>query len=392
MIKVAILTGIFLSLVSFGPLRVSGHYSHKKVKLADVASISTVPANPLIEKDQYGQHIIFDITIKNTGTHTLDLSAIEASVMNALDKPVARKSINNSGQQPGIKTLGNTIIRPGEAIRISNPFNLLAADLSITFLQYEFFFNYADSQKQQEANRHRLPTDFDASIKKVITPRILVIKTSYSLPLKDKILVLDGHDFLSHHRRFPAGLPEREAKDIIANSNRDAYELVIVDEKGNMYRTDPFKKESWYVFGKPVYAPAGGLIVEAQNTIPDNEFIGKTVVNPKIPADVDPFGMGNHIIIDHGNGEFSELLHLEKGSLKVKAGDRVKPGQLVGAVGFSGDATSPHLHYTVMNGPNGMVSKGLPSYFNNFKLYRGNSFILVKKGRVDSGNIVESEK
>jgi hypothetical protein len=256
-------------------------------------------------------------------------------------------------------------------------------------MKYEFFFNYSDNG---HTNQHRLPMDFDESIVKLITPEVYKSKTSFNLPLKGKLLVWDGHDFYSHHRRFPLGLPEQQAKGITANSNRYAYDLVSIDEKGNMYQNDPFKKENWYVFGKPVYAPAGGKIIEMQNNIPDNEFNGKTVQSPVIPANMDPSGMGNHVIIDHGNGEFSVMLHMEKGSIKVKTGEIVKDGQQIGNIGFSGDAIFPHLHYTVMNGSRVSVSEGIPSYFNNYKLFRGNSFIPVKKDRIDSGDIVESEK
>ena len=79
-------------------------------------------------------------------------------------------------------------------------------------------------------------------------------------------------------------------------------------------------------------------------------------------ADADPLGLGNHIVIDHGNGEFSALLHMEKGSIKVKVGQMVTKDQEIGTVGFSGDAVYPHLHYMVMNGKKIMTAgKGLPS-------------------------------
>jgi murein DD-endopeptidase MepM/ murein hydrolase activator NlpD len=159
-----------------------------------------------------------------------------------------------------------------------------------------------------------------------------------------------------------------------------------------MYKNNPFKKQNWYVFGKPVYAPASGMIVESQNTIPDNEFIGKIIKSPDLPGNTDPYGMGNHVIIDHGNGEYSVLLHMEKGSVKVKTGQMITKGQQIGNVGFSGDAIFPHMHYTVMSGVKEFVSEGIPSYFNNYKLYRGSIVTYVKNGHIDSGDIIESDK
>ena len=158
-----------------------------------------------------------------------------------------------------------------------------------------------------------------------------------------------------------------------------------------MFKNITFKKENWYVFGKPVYPLGNGKIVEAQNDIPDNEFYGKRVIYSSNLDSLDPIGMGNHVIIDHGNGEFSVLLHMEKGSLKFKTGDIVKSGQQIGIVGFSSDAIYPHVHYTVINGPNESVAESLPSYFHLYRLFTGRKVRHISCGRIDSGDIIESE-
>jgi Peptidase family M23 len=389
MLKTVALITVVMFLISFKSHKAYYPDRYKNIGTSNVVSISILPANPLLEKDQYGQYLNFDIIIKNTDNRILVLSAIEVSVMDPNTKLVLKKSINSNGQSPGIETVGNTVIKPGETIDIFNPFYSFAPDVNIAYMKYEFFFNYSDNGL---TNKHRLPTDFDVSMEKMITPEVYHAKTNFSLPLKGRLIVWDGHDFYSHHRRFPLGSPELLAKGITANSNRYAYDLASIDEKGNMYQNDPFKKVNWYVFGKPVYAPAGGRIIEMQNDIPDNEFSGKTVQSPNTPANIDPLGMGNHVIIDHGNGEFSVMLHMEKGTIKVKTGEIIKEGQQIGNIGFSGDAIFPHLHYTVMNGSKESISEGVPSYFGDYKLFRGNSFILIKKGRIDSGDIIESEK
>ncbi|MEW9699388.1 M23 family metallopeptidase [Paenibacillus sp. SI8] len=53
---------------------------------------------------------------------------------------------------------------------------------------------------------------------------------------------------------------------------------------------------------------------------------------------------GNSIYIDHGMGLFSQYAHLSE--LRVKAGDRVKVGDIIGLVGTTGFSTGPHLHFT----------------------------------------------
>jgi hypothetical protein len=348
------------------------------------------PANPLIEKDQSGQYLNFDITIKNTGTHTLYLATIEGTVMDASVKPISRQSVNLNSQATGVRSIGHTLLKPGESIDIFNPFYALAPDAKITFLQYQFFFDYADSPQQRANNKKRLPVDFDLAVKKIIVPRAFTPANFFDLPLKGKVIVQDGHN--PGQSGGPVGAVEQPLKAVVSKANRYAFNLASTDDNGNMFDGDPFKKENWYVFGKPVYAPAGGIVADLVNTVPDNEFKGKTVSLPRIPPDADPYGMGNYVIIDHGNGQFSMLQHLEQGSIVVRMGEQVGGGQQIGKVGFSGNATFPHLHYAVMNSAKAQTAEGIPSYFEGYKLYKGKSFSDVSQGRIDSGDIVESEK
>lgn len=355
-------------------------------------AIKISPVRPLIEKDIYGYYMNFDITIKNQTNHTIELSSVEASVMDKTGKLVLRKFMNSNGKAPGIDLLVYTTIKPGETVNVFNPFHTFPPDLTIATVKYGFFFNYADTQQEIDNNKKRLPVDFDESVIKIITPQVYVAKNDYFLPLKGKIIVWDGHDFYSRNRRSSTDIADPKVKEITSNSSRYAYDLMNVDGNGSMYGGSPYKKENWYSYGKPVYVPLDGKIIAVQNTIQDNEYDGKTIKSPKSAATTDPEGMGNYVIIQHANGEYSMLLHLEAGSIKVKPGQMVKEGEELGSVGFSGQSMYPHLHYSVTNGAKELASEGLPNYFNNYKLYRGNVTVNVKRSRIDSGDIVESER
>ena len=74
---------------------------------------------------------------------------------------------------------------------------------------------------------------------------------------------------------------------------------------------------------------------------------------------------GNNLLIDHGNGEYSSLGHLQHGSVRAKVGDTVTRGQVIGKVGSSGPSEHPHLHYQLMSGTDLTRSDGLPSQFVN---------------------------
>lgn len=74
--------------------------------------------------------------------------------------------------------------------------------------------------------------------------------------------------------------------------------------------------------GTPVKAPASGIV---------------TFANP------DLYLTGGTLVIDHGFGFSSNFLHLSR--LDVKVGDTIEQGQIIGAVGATGRATGPHLHW-----------------------------------------------
>ena len=74
---------------------------------------------------------------------------------------------------------------------------------------------------------------------------------------------------------------------------------------------------------------------------------------------------GNHVVVDIGEGRFAFYAHMQPGSVRVKVGDKVKTGQVLGLLGNSGNTDSPHLHFHVMDGPSPLVSNGLPFAFNS---------------------------
>lgn len=94
--------------------------------------------------------------------------------------------------------------------------------------------------------------------------------------------------------------------------------------------TDPAR---YAIFGRAVRAPCAGRVITITDGRPDLEV-------PKVDA---KFMEGNHIRLRCGDVEIV-LAHMKRGSLKVRAGQQVATGQIIGAVGNSGMSDEPHLH------------------------------------------------
>ena len=142
------------------------------------------------------------------------------------------------------------------------------------------------------------------------------------------------------------------------NSQRYAYDFIILNNEGKSYDGDATVTTSYYCYGKEILAPADGVIVDARTDCPDSKLMGGGKTDPLV-KDI----RGNYVVIQHAESEYSYLAHLMPGSILVKAGDRVKRKQQIASCGNSGNTSEPHLHFQVQNGKSFYSSAGLPIHF-----------------------------
>jgi hypothetical protein len=113
--------------------------------------------------------------------------------------------------------------------------------------------------------------------------------------------------------------------------------------------------DEFIVFGKEVLAPASGIVVQVIDGSID-----------VLPGERDrSVGVGNAVILDHQNGEFSLLCHFKFNSITVHAGDKVKQGDVIGLCGNTGNSTQPHIHFNLQDGPRMHLALALPAQFKN---------------------------
>ena len=75
---------------------------------------------------------------------------------------------------------------------------------------------------------------------------------------------------------------------------------------------------------------------------------------------------GNHIVVRIGKGRWAFYAHMQPGSMRVRKGDRVRQGQVLGLLGNTGNTDGPHLHFHIMDGPSPLQSNGLPFVYSRF--------------------------
>jgi len=180
-------------------------------------------------------------------------------------------------------------------------------------------------------------------------------KTRLIMPLKGKFMVVAGHHLNEDHRQ--------------ELSQHFAYDIVGLSDDYGLVKNEGAANEDFFCWGREILAPAAGTIVYVRDDIPDNVRPG-IIETASLIKIADPMNAiaGNNIIIDHGNGEYSLLGHLQFGSIRVKTGDHVEQGETLGRLGNSGNSDGPHLHYHLMAGPIVFQSDPLPARFDDLEL------------------------
>ncbi len=122
---------------------------------------------------------------------------------------------------------------------------------------------------------------------------------------------------------------------------KEAFDFVIEDEDNKTYQGPGTRLEDFYGYNRPVMAPQAGWVAEVENDVDDNN-VGSVNLDKN---------WGNTVVIKHGEGLFTKLSHLKKGSVKVEVGEQVKKGQVIGSLGNSGRSPEPHIHFQMQATP-----------------------------------------
>ena len=336
--------------------------------LAGPAAAQTVegrilPERPYVEQTRYGQALNFDIALANRSDRPASLTELEVTFVGTDGRDILTRRLDGNGTAPSIQTVPNRIVEPGADALLFNP------------------FEYAPAGRAVGGVRITATLSADGLSDQVITASTTVRTAPPApglSPVAGRVLVWDGHDALSHHRRWDYLLPPIRAFGFSSNAMRYSYDFVPVDDAGRMHSGDGEANADWFGFGQPVRAPAAGVVVQVRDDRPDDRRF-----DPSELAEDINLVFGNVVVIAHEDGSFSMLGHVKQGSATVRTGDRVEAGQAVAAIGASGSSLFPHLHYQRVDAAD-MRGEGVPSTFREVWLDDGSAPV---NGHVDSGEI-----
>jgi hypothetical protein len=160
-----------------------------------------------------------------------------------------------------------------------------------------------------------------------------------------------------HHRGILLGNDGR----YVAPEMFDIDWLRIVD--GRIWTGDGTQLTDYPGYGEPVHSVAAGVVKDATDGQPEAPLDGGP--NPAVhePADY----TGNDVVVKIGRDAFAIYAHLQPGSVRVRRGERVRSGQVIGRVGNSGNSTAPHLHFGIHDGSFLATTASLPWVFDRYR-------------------------
>ena len=173
------------------------------------------------------------------------------------------------------------------------------------------------------------------------------------LPAKTRLTLPFGSPRAGHVWRVGDG-----GAEVIDNyhAKRDTFYAIDISPRSLNNPAQPASVTEAPCWNLPIKAAAPGKVAIARDDMIDEPKLG-TNSNPRSP--------GNHVILDHLNGEFTLYAHLRQDSVMVRPGQAISRGQELGRCGNSA-SPSPHLHFQLMDGSDLEKAGGIPPVFYDY--------------------------
>lgn len=143
---------------------------------------------------------------------------------------------------------------------------------------------------------------------------------------------------------------------------RFAIDFIKLNARGKYADGNDDVITNWFGYNDDVLAVSDGVVASTRTDFEESATLKD---HPDYAAEK---ATGNYVSIDIGNGNFAFYEHLRPRSIRVKPGQRVKKGEVIASVGFTGQTTGPHLHFHVADKDSALGAEGVPFAFESFTL------------------------
>ncbi|MBC7897751.1 MAG: M23 family metallopeptidase [Cytophagaceae bacterium] len=308
-----------------------------------------VPKPPTIATGSTGSFLIYEVQVTSLDAKPLRWTRID--VMNGSADGVVLLSVADSA-------LWRDLLRPAQGtIAFLDRATLGGAQRAVLFLRVPI-----PDGARVASLVHRLTMTDSTGARTMVMRPVPVMQEAIVIgpPLRGtNWFAANGPGNTSGHRRTHIPI-EGEA----GIAQRFAIDWVQMDTAFKTFQGDRLKNESYLAEDQDALAVLDGTVVATKDGIPENV---PGANSRAVPITLETVG-GNHVILDIGKGHYAFYAHLRPGSLRVKVGDRVKKGAVVGKVGNSGNSTEPHLHFHIADANSPLGSEGLPYVIESLEL------------------------
>jgi hypothetical protein len=309
-----------------------------------------VPKPPSLGAGETGPFLVYELHVTNMSAVPLTVKSVDVTTADAT--PRTLYTLTDSALAQSLARPGVTGMQPADRATIGGGLR------GVVFLWVPVAAGGVPSEirnrvtiSQGTGDSARTSTIVGAAVP--VTRGALVV----SPPLRGgPWLAANGPSNRSGHRR---ALITVEGTPAIAQ--RFAIDYIKLNDSNTTHSGDKLKNENYLAEGLDAVAVADGRVVEVKDSIPENVPGSRAV-----PITLETVG-GNHVILDIGGGHYAFYAHLKPGSIRVKLGDTVRRGDVVGLVGNSGNSTEPHLHFHISDANSPLGSEGIPYVYDRYE-------------------------
>jgi hypothetical protein len=314
-----------------------------------------VPIAPTPFKAQGKTHLVYELHATSFRAGDLMLSRVE--VYNDNGSAGAPLASYRDAELEGL------LARPGASAEITNKRLIGAGMRAVIYLWLTFDASQAVPARLRHRLYFKIPNSSNGEERVLEGAHVGVRERGLLVigpPVRGQGWVARFNSSTSFHRR---GLLLVNGQAIISQRFATDWGKYGADWKG-LRSGDGSKNSDYYCYGEQVLAVADGTIVDVRDDIPENDPSSSTLAVPITLENA----AGNHVILDLGEGRYALYAHLQTKSIRVKVGERVRRGQVLGLLGNSGNAVGPHLHFHIADSPQVLAGEGLPYVIDSFEV------------------------